>query len=168
MQNPFENAMTQLAKAATLIQLDATLYKALQEPKRVLDVTIPVQMDNGEIREFHGFRSQYNDALGPFKGGIRYHPGVTVDEVKALSFWMTMKCAVVGLPLGGGKGGIIVDPKTLSLGELERLSRGYIQKIYQYIGPTRDVPAPDVYTTPQIMGWMMDEYENWWVSMRLV
>ena len=152
--------MTQLAKAATLIQLDATLYKALQEPKRVLDVTIPVQMDNGEIREFHGFRSQYNDALGPFKGGIRYHPGVTVDEVKALSFWMTMKCAVVGLPLGGGKGGIIVDPKTLSLGELERLSRGYIQKIYQYIGPTRDVPAPDVYTTPQIMGWMMDEYEK--------
>ncbi len=160
MQNPFENAMTQLAKAATLIHLDETLYKALQEPKRVLDVTIPVQMDNGEIREFHGFRSQYNDALGPFKGGIRYHPGVTVDEVKALSFWMTMKCAVVGLPLGGGKGGIIVDPKTLSLGELERLSRGYIQKIYQYIGPTRDVPAPDVYTTPQIMGWMMDEYEK--------
>lgn len=152
--------MTQLAKAATLIQLDGTLHKALQEPKRVLDVTIPVQMDNGQTREFHGFRSQYNDALGPFKGGIRYHPGVTVDEVRALSFWMTMKCAVVGLPLGGGKGGIIVDPKTLSLGELERLSRGYIQKIYQYIGPTRDVPAPDVYTTPQIMGWMMDEYEK--------
>ncbi len=160
MQNPFENAMTQLSKAALLIKLDPTLHSALQEPKRVLQVTIPVQMDNGDTREFQGFRSQFNDALGPFKGGIRYHPGVTLDEVKALSFWMTMKCAVVGLPLGGGKGGIIVDPKTLSLGELERLSRGYIQQIYKYIGPTRDVPAPDVYTTPQIMGWMMDEYEK--------
>ena len=160
MQNPFENALKQLDKAATLINLDPHIHEALKAPKRVLDVTIFVKMDNGETKEFHGFRSQYNDALGPFKGGIRYHPGVTIDEVKALSFWMTMKCAVVGLPLGGGKGGIILDPKTLSLGELERLSRGYIQKIYQYIGPTRDVPAPDVYTTPQIMGWMMDEYEK--------
>ncbi len=159
-QNPFENAMTQLDKAAKITNLDPHIHSALKEPKRVIDVTIPVQMDNGETKEFHGFRSQFNDALGPFKGGIRYHPGVTLDEVKALSFWMTMKCAVVGLPLGGGKGGIIVDPKTLSVGELERLSRGYIQKIYTYIGPTRDVPAPDVYTTPQIMAWMMDEYEK--------
>lgn len=159
-QNPFENALKQLDKASKIIQLDPKIHEGLKSPKRVVDVSVPVKMDNGETKEFQAFRSQYNDALGPFKGGIRYHPGVNIDEVKALSFWMTMKCAVVGLPLGGGKGGIIVDPKTLSLGELERLSRGYIQAIYKYIGPTRDVPAPDVYTTPQIMGWMMDEYEK--------
>ncbi len=160
VQNPFENALKQLDKASKIIHLDLKMHEGLKTPKRVLEVSVPVTMDNGEIKEFVAFRSQYNDALGPFKGGIRYHPGVNLDEVKALSFWMTMKCAVVGLPLGGGKGGIIVDPKTLSQGELERLSRGYIQAIYQYIGPTRDVPAPDVYTTPQIMGWMMDEYEK--------
>jgi len=159
-QNPFVNALKQLANAAELINLDKKIHDALMEPKRVLSVTIPVQMDNGETKEFTGYRSQYNDALGPFKGGIRYHPGVNLDEVKALSFWMTMKCAVVGLPLGGGKGGVIVDPKILSETELEKLSRGYIQAIHQHIGPTKDVPAPDVYTTPQIMGWMMNEYEK--------
>ena len=117
-------------------------------------------MDNGSTKIFKGFRSQHNDALGPHKGGIRFHPDVSRDEVKALSFWMTMKCAVVGIPLGGGKGGVIVNPKELSVVELEKLSRGYIRAIYKYIGPTQDIPAPDVYTTPQIMAWMMDEYEK--------
>ena len=126
-QNPFQNALKQLENAAKIVQLDPKIHEALKTPKRVVDVSVAVKMDNGETKEFQAYRSQYNDALGPFKGGIRYHPGVNLDEVKALSFWMTMKCAVVGLPLGGGKGGIIVDPKTLSLGELERLSRGYIQ-----------------------------------------
>jgi glutamate dehydrogenase len=117
-------------------------------------------MDDGRVEVFTGFRSQFNDARGPFKGGIRFHPGVTVQEVKALSMWMTWKAAVTGLPLGGGKGGVIVDPHRLSVGELERLSRGYIRAIYKLIGPEVDVPAPDVYTTPQIMGWMLDEYET--------
>ncbi len=160
MNNPFENAMTQLGKAAGIMKLSPHIHAVLQHPKRILTVAVPVKMDNGETRVFTAFRSQYNGALGPFKGGIRYHFNVNLDEVKALSFWMTMKCAVVGIPLGGGKGGIIVDPRKLSSGELERLSRGYIQQIYKYIGPTQDVPAPDVYTTPQIMGWMMDEYEK--------
>lgn len=160
MQNPFENAQTQLANAAKIINLDKNIHEILREPKRIMTVSLPVKMDTGDTKLFTAFRSQFNDALGPFKGGIRYHPGVNLDEVKALSLWMTMKCAVVGIPLGGGKGGIIVDPKTLSLGELERLSRAYIQAIYKYIGPTQDVPAPDVYTTPQIMAWMLDEYEK--------
>lgn len=159
-QNPFENALKQLQNAAQILKLDSSTHEELKSPKRVLMVSIPVKMDSGETKVFTGFRSQYNDALGPFKGGIRYHWNVSLDEVKALSFWMTMKCAVVGIPLGGGKGGIIVNPKELSEGELERLSRGYIQSLYKYIGPTQDVPAPDVYTTPQIMGWMLDEYEK--------
>ncbi len=160
MQNPFENAMKQLSTAADIMQLDSNIHTLLQHPKRVLTVAVPVKMDNGQTKVFTAFRSQFNDALGPFKGGIRYHWNVSLDEVKALSFWMTMKCAVVGIPLGGGKGGIIVNPKELSVGELERLSRGYIQALYKYLGPTQDVPAPDVYTTPQIMAWMMDEYEK--------
>lgn len=160
MQNPFENAMQQLSNAATTLNLDQNILAQLQQPQRVMTVSIPVKMDSGETKVFTGFRSQYNDALGPFKGGIRYHSSVSLDEVKALSFWMTMKCAVVGIPLGGGKGGIIVNPKELSAGELERLSRAYIGQIYKYLGPTQDVPAPDVYTTPQIMSWMLDEYEK--------
>lgn len=152
--------MKQLETAAGIMNLDPNLHEILKAPKRVLTVAIPVKMDNGTTKVFTAFRSQFNDALGPFKGGIRYHWNVSLDEVKALSFWMTMKCAVVGIPLGGGKGGIIVNPKELSEGELERLSRGYIQQIYKYIGPTQDVPAPDVYTTPQIMAWMLDEYEK--------
>ncbi|MEK7643884.1 MAG: Glu/Leu/Phe/Val dehydrogenase [Patescibacteria group bacterium] len=160
MSTPFENAMTQLNKAAEVMRLDENIHEILRAPKRVLTVSIPVKMDNGVVRVFTGFRSQYNDALGPFKGGIRYHQNVTLDEVKALSFWMTMKCAVAGLPLGGGKGGIIFDPKQLSEGELERLSRGYIRQLYKYLGPTQDVPAPDVYTNGQIMSWMLDEYEK--------
>ncbi|MBP7992161.1 MAG: Glu/Leu/Phe/Val dehydrogenase [Candidatus Magasanikbacteria bacterium] len=160
MNNPFENALTQLEKAAAVMKLDSAHKAQLSAPKRLLTVSIPVKMDSGEIKVFTGYRSQYNDALGPFKGGIRYHWNVTEDEVKALSFWMTMKCAVAGLPLGGGKGGIIVNPKELSEGELERLSRGYIRALYKYVGPTQDVPAPDVYTNGQIMSWMLDEYEK--------
>jgi len=160
MSNPFENAMKQLDKAAGIMSLNKDIHELLKHPKRVLTVSIPVRMDDGSLKVFIGFRSQHNDARGPHKGGIRYHPDVTLDEVKALSFWMTMKCSVIGIPLGGGKGGIIVNPKELSEGELERLSRGYIQKIHKYIGLTQDVPAPDVYTTPQIMGWMMDEFEK--------
>lgn len=151
--------LAQLDKAAKVMALDADIYAELMEPMRILEVSIPVRMDDGSTKVFKGFRSQFNDALGPFKGGIRYHWNVTRDEVKALSAWMTWKCAIVGLPLGGGKGGIIVNPMELSEGELERLSRGYIRRIYKYIGPRQDVPAPDVYTTPQIMAWMMDEYE---------
>ena len=160
MPTAFHNALIQLHKAANIIHLDNSTLAVLEAPKRILTVTIPVRMDNGQIRTFTGYRSQYNNARGPFKGGIRYHWNVTEDEVKALSFWMTMKCATVGIPLGGGKGGIIVNPKELSKRELELLSRGYIQAISHYIGPDQDIPAPDVYTTPEIMGWMLDEYEK--------
>ncbi len=158
--NPFENAQEQLRKAAKIIALEDDILEQLLEPMRILEVSIPVRMDNGKMKVFRAFRSQHNDAIGPTKGGIRYHWNVSRDEVKALSIWMTMKCSTVGIPLGGAKGGIICNPKELSLGELERLSRGYIRMIYKYIGPTQDVPAPDVYTTPQIMAWMLDEYEQ--------
>ncbi|MEK7624720.1 MAG: Glu/Leu/Phe/Val dehydrogenase [Patescibacteria group bacterium] len=160
MPTAFENAMEQLHKAGKLLKLNPNILCQLESPQRLLKVSIPVKMDNGKVRVFTGFRSQYNDARGPFKGGIRYHPDVNEDEVKALSFWMAIKCATVGIPLGGGKGGIIVNPKELSTGELERLSRGYIDQIYKYLGATQDVPAPDVYTTPQIMSWMLDEFEK--------
>ena len=159
-QNPFENALQQLDKAAKIMKLDPNIHAILRRPKRLLTISIPVTMDDGRVEVFTGYRSQYNDALGPFKGGIRYHPDVTEDEVKALSFWMAMKCAVVNLPLGGGKGGVIVNPKLLSMGELERLSRGYVRGWYKYLGSKVDVPAPDVYTNAQIMGWMRNEYET--------
>ena len=158
--SPFANALEQLQKAADIMKLDTNIHEQLKVPQRLLTVSIPVKMDSGETKVFTGYRSQYNNARGPFKGGIRYHWNVTEDEVKALSFWMTMKCAAVGIPLGGGKGGIIVNPKELSVGELEHLSRGYIRAIYKYLGPDQDVPAPDVYTTPAIMAWMLDEYEQ--------
>lgn len=160
MSNPFENAMAQLDKAARVMNLDKNIHEILKQPERVLTVAIPVKMDSGETKVFTGYRSQFNNALGPYKGGIRYHWNVTLDEVKALSFWMMVKCATVNIPMGGGKGGIIVNPKELSEGELERLSRGFIQKIWRNIGSDKDVPAPDVYTTPQIMAWMRDEYEK--------
>lgn len=163
--NPFESAMEQLQKARSVLRTSGQAIKKLdqkleilKQPQRILNVTLPVAMDNGKLKIFHGFRVQYNDARGPFKGGIRYHPQVSLDEVKALSFWMAMKCAVADLPLGGGKGGIIVDPKTLSAGELERLSRTYAAAIADCIGPDKDVPAPDVNTNGIIMGWMVDEY----------
>jgi glutamate dehydrogenase/leucine dehydrogenase len=164
MNNPFENAMTQLDEAKTLLlktsasETLAQKIEILHHPKRILNVTIPVVMDNGKLKIFQGYRVQFNDARGPYKGGIRFHPQVSLDEVKALSFWMAIKCAVADLPLGGGKGGIVVDPKTLSVGELERLSRGYARAIADCVGPTQDVPAPDVNTNGVIMGWMLDEY----------
>ncbi|OGH87564.1 MAG: glutamate dehydrogenase [Candidatus Magasanikbacteria bacterium RIFOXYC2_FULL_42_28] len=159
-QSAFDNAMSQLDKAAKVMNLDKNIHEILKSPDRVLIVSVPVKMDNGEVKVFTGYRSQYNNAMGPYKGGIRYHPNVSLDEVKALSFWMMIKCATVNIPMGGGKGGIIVYPKDLSHGELERMSRGYIQKIYREIGSDKDVPAPDMYTTPQIMGWMRDEFEK--------
>lgn len=157
--NPFKSGLQQLEKAAKLMDLSPMVRERLQRPKREIHVSIPVRMDNGSVKVFEGYRVQYDDSRGPFKGGIRFHPDADIDEVKALSFWMTFKCAVVGIPLGGGKGGVTVDPKKLSLGELERLARGFVRALYNDIGPNKDVPAPDVYTTPQIMAWMMDEYE---------
>ncbi|MDQ0874656.1 glutamate dehydrogenase [Paenibacillus sp. V4I3] len=137
-----------------------SLYELLKEPLRLLTVRIPVKMDDGSVKVFTGYRAQHNDAVGPTKGGIRFHPGVTEDEVKALSMWMTIKCGIADLPYGGGKGGIQCDPRTLSFGELERLSRGYVRAISQLVGPTKDIPAPDVFTNSQIMAWMMDEYSR--------
>lgn len=156
--NPFKMAQAQLDAAAELMNLDKDIHAILREPMREFHVSIPVRMDNGEIKVFKGFRVQYNDARGATKGGLRFHPGETIDTVRALAAWMTWKCAVVNIPLGGGKGGVICDPKEMSMGELERLSRGYIQAVGRYIGPEIDVPAPDVYTTPQIMAWMADEF----------
>jgi glutamate dehydrogenase/leucine dehydrogenase len=158
--NPFAGMLAQLAEVQKLIKIDENIFAQLQQPQKFLEVAIPVKMDNGQVKIFTGFRSQYNNARGPYKGGIRFHPGVNIDEVKALSGWMTWKCAVVGIPLGGGKGGVIVDTKRLSESEIEKLSRGYIQAVHKLIGPTVDVPAPDVYTDPKIMGYMMDEYEK--------
>ncbi|MGC8646110.1 MAG: Glu/Leu/Phe/Val family dehydrogenase [Thermoplasmata archaeon] len=158
--NPFKIAQEQLDRAAKMMNLDPQVHQFLREPMRILEVSIPVKMDDGTTKVFKGFRVQYNDARGPTKGGIRYHPQETLDTVKALAAWMTWKTAVVDLPYGGAKGGIICDPKNMSKGELERLSRGYIRAIGRFIGPERDVPAPDVYTTPEIMAWMMDEYSK--------
>lgn len=158
--NPFENVMKQLEEVKKIIKLEDDVHTCFMHPQRFLEVSIPVKMDNGKVRVFKGFRSQYNDARGPFKGGIRFHQDVNPDEVKALSAWMTWKTAVVNIPLGGGKGGVIVNPKELSDRELEHLSRGYIRAIYKLLGPRVDIPAPDVYTDPRIMGWMMDEYEK--------
>lgn len=159
-ENPFEIAQKQLDKCASVLKLDKGVHAALRVPMRELHVSLPIRMDDGSIKIFSGFRVQYNDAKGPTKGGIRFHPEETIDTVRALAAWMTWKCSLLDLPLGGGKGGIICDPKKMSEKELERLSRAYIDAIYQLIGPENDVPAPDVYTTPQIMAWMMDEYSK--------
>ncbi|MEM4835019.1 MAG: Glu/Leu/Phe/Val dehydrogenase, partial [Ferroplasma sp.] len=158
--DPFDIALEQLNKAAKVMKLDKASIELLSSPKEILQVSIPVKMDNGETQVFTGFRVHYNNARGPMKGGIRYYIKENLSEVKALSAWMTWKTALLGLPFGGAKGGIICDPKKMSKRELERLSRGYIDAIANFIGPEIDVPAPDVYTTPQIMGWMMDEYEK--------
>lgn len=158
---PFQIAQQQLALAAKhLPELDSNILEKLKYPNKVTEVFIPVQMDDGSTKVFQGFRSQHNNALGPYKGGIRFHQDVSREEVIALSMWMTWKSGLLNLPLGGGKGGIIVNPKILSENELEKLSRGYVQKIYNIIGPKKDIPAPDVNTTPEIMTWMRDEYEN--------
>jgi glutamate dehydrogenase (NAD(P)+) len=154
----FSVARQQFNHAADIINLDPVVRDLLYWPMRELQVTIPVKMDNGMTRIFHGYRVQYNDARGPNKGGIRFHPEETLDSVRALAAWMTWKTAVLDLPLGGAKGGIVCDPKVMSPGELERLSRGYIRQTATLLGPEKDIPAPDVYTTPQVMAWMMDEY----------
>lgn len=152
-QRIIHNALDQMG-------FEQEVYELLKEPIRVLTVRIPVQMDNGSMQVFTGYRAQHNDAVGPTKGGIRFHPDVTEEEVKALSMWMSIKCGITGLPYGGGKGGIICDPRALSFRELERLSRGYVRAISQLVGPNKDIPAPDVFTNSQIMAWMMDEYSR--------
>jgi glutamate dehydrogenase (NAD(P)+) len=156
--NPFEIAQRQLDEAAAVMKLDPAIHELLRWPLRELHVSLPVKMDDGTAKIFHGFRIQYNDARGPTKGGIRYHIAETADTVRALAAWMTWKTAVLDLPLGGAKGGVICNPKTMSPGELERLSRAYIRQVGRFLGPEKDVPAPDVYTTPQIMAWMADEF----------
>ena len=156
--NPFEIAQRQLDEAAEVLKLDPAIHELLRWPIRELHVTLPVKMDDGTTKIFHGFRVQYNDARGPTKGGIRFHPSETIDTVRALAAWMTWKCSVVDIPLGGAKGGVICNPKAMSQGELERLSRAYIRQVWRIIGLEKDVPAPDVYTNPQIMAWMADEF----------
>ena len=157
-QISYNTAQKQLQEAAAIIKLDSAAYELLRRPLRELHVTMPVKMDNGSTKIFQGFRVQHNDARGPNKGGIRFHPDETIDTVRALASWMTWKTSVMDLPLGGGKGGVICNPKTMSTGELERLSRAYIRQLGSFLGPQKDIPAPDVYTTPQIMAWIADEY----------
>ncbi len=156
--NPLVGAQHRVKVACDKLGMGPDVYEILKNPMRMLEVSIPVKMDDGTIRVFTGFRAQHNTAIGPSKGGVRFHPAVSRDEVAALSIWMTFKCAVTGIPYGGGKGGIIVDPKELSAGELERLCRGYVDAIYPILGEKKDVPAPDVNTNGQIMSWMIDEY----------
>lgn len=158
--NPFTMAQQQLDTAAEKLGLEPAIHELLRWPMKEIKVTLPIKMDDGSSKIFHGYRVQYNRARGPAKGGLRWHPDETIDTVRALAAWMTWKTSVVDLPLGGGKGGITCNPKELSETEKERLARAYIRAIWQNIGVTMDVPAPDVYTTPQIMTWMMDEYET--------
>ncbi|WP_188068035.1 Glu/Leu/Phe/Val family dehydrogenase [Brevibacillus brevis] len=158
--NLLHSTQTVIKEALDKLGYQESMFELLKEPLRVLTVRIPVRMDNGEVKVFTGYRAQHNDAVGPTKGGIRFHPEVTEDEVKALSIWMSLKAGIVDLPYGGGKGGIICDPREMSFRELERLSRGYVRAISQLVGPTKDIPAPDVFTNSQIMAWMMDEYSR--------
>src|SRR4028118_1484061 len=154
----FSDASKRLETALKYVSISDDAIEHLKYPKSSLSVSIPVRMDDGTLKVFQGYRVRYDDTRGPAKGGVRYHPGVSLDEVQSLAFWMTFKCAVLNLPFGGGKGGIIVDPKALSKLELERLSRGYVDAIADFIGPDVDILAPDVYTNAMIMGWMMDQY----------
>ncbi|WP_261391443.1 Glu/Leu/Phe/Val dehydrogenase [Cytobacillus firmus] len=158
--NLFTSTQVVIKEALNKLGYGDEMYELLKEPLRMLTVRIPIRMDDGSIKIYTGYRSQHNDAVGPTKGGVRFHPEVNEDEVKALSMWMSLKCGIVDLPYGGGKGGIICDPRSMSMGELERLSRGYVRAISQIVGPTKDIPAPDVYTNSQIMAWMMDEYSR--------
>jgi glutamate dehydrogenase len=158
--NAFESSQSQFDHVAELLRLDPQVCEILRWPMREIAIQIPVRMDDGNIRVFHGFRVQHNNARGPCKGGIRLHPAETIDTIRALATWMTWKAAILDLPLGGAKGGIIVDPAILSASEKERLMRGYVQGVYPFLGEDRDVPSPDVGTTPQMMGWMMDEYSR--------
>jgi glutamate dehydrogenase (NAD(P)+) len=160
VDNPFEIVQKQCDSCAMLLDLPDDVLEMIRNPMREIQVAIPVRMDNGTLRIFKGFRVQYNDVLGPTKGGIRFHPEETIDLIRALAAWMTWKCSLLELPLGGAKGGIICNPKEMSAGELERLSRGYVERVWNFIGPDKDIPAPDVYTNPQIMAWMMDEFSK--------
>jgi len=154
--NAFTMAQQQFDHVADLLSLDHQVREMLRWPMREYHLRIPIRMDDGDIRVFQGYRVQHNDARGPNKGGLRFHPAETIDTVRALAMWMTWKCAVADIPLGGGKGGIVLDPATLSMNEKERLCRTFIQELWRVIGPRQDVPAPDVGTTPQMMGWMME------------
>ena len=158
--NLFYSTQTVIQKALNKLGYTTEMYELLKDPIRLLTVRIPVRMDDGSVKIYTGYRSQHNDAVGPTKGGVRFHPEVNEEEVKALSIWMTLKCGITNLPYGGGKGGIICDPRKMSFRELERLSRGYVRAISQIVGPSKDIPAPDVYTNSQIMAWMMDEYSR--------
>lgn len=158
--NLFTSTQDVIQDALNKLGYDEAMFELLKEPIRMLSVRIPVKMDDGTTKVFTGYRAQHNDAVGPTKGGVRFHPMVSEEEVKALSMWMTLKCGIVDLPYGGGKGGVICDPRQMSMGELERLSRGYVRAIKQFVGPTKDIPAPDVFTNAQIMAWMMDEYSR--------
>jgi glutamate dehydrogenase len=158
--NAYDNALRQLETAAKLMNLNSETLAILSSPEKIIMASLPVRMDDGSLQIFQSYRVQYNSARGPYKGGIRFHPQVDVDEVKALSFWMAIKCAVVDIPMGGGKGGVVVDPKSLSQAEIEKLSRAWIQAFRDVVGPDKDIPAPDVYTNPQIMAWMADEYSK--------
>ncbi len=158
--NAFENAVKQLEDAARFCDSSKKLIEILKYPQKTVEVSIPLKMDNGSVRVFTGYRVQHNNARGPYKGGIRFHPDVNINEVKALALWMSMKCAVVNIPFGGAKGGIIVDPHKLTEHEIEHLTRGYVDQIFDFIGPTKDIPAPDVNTNAQIMAWVLDEYTH--------
>ena len=158
--NPFEIAQKQIKSACDKLNADPAVYEILKNPMRVLEVSFPVKLDDGTVKTFVGYRSQHNNAVGPFKGGLRFHPGVTRDEVKALSTWMTFKCSVAGIPYGGGKGGMAINPKDYSKAELERISKGFAKAISPIIGEKVDIPAPDVNTNGQIMSWMVDAYEE--------
>lgn len=160
IENSFEIVRKQCDICAALLELPDDIYELIRNPKREIKVSIPVRMDDGTLRVFDGFRVQYNDVLGPTKGGIRFHPDETIDTIRALAAWMTWKCSLLELPLGGAKGGVICNPKVMSAGELERLSRGYVDNIWTFIGPDKDIPAPDVYTNPQVMAWMMDQFSK--------
>ena len=158
--NPFEIARKQVKTACDRLNAEPAVYEILKNPMRALEVTFPVKLDNGTVQTFTGYRAQHNNAVGPYKGGVRFHPNVSFDEVKALSIWMTIKCCVAGVPYGGGKGGVIIDPKQYSEAELERIARAYSEAISPLIGEKIDIPAPDVNTNGKIMSWMVDEYES--------
>ncbi len=160
MTDVFTDALRRLDEVADLIEVDPEVLERLRHPKSVMEVAIPIRRDDGSLKVFDGYRVRYDDTRGPTKGGIRFHPDVDVSEVKALAFWMTIKCAVVGLPFGGGKGGVVCNPKELSRLELERVSRGFVQALHDVLGPETDIPAPDVYTNAMVMGWMTDEYSR--------
>src|SRR5205823_2901739 len=160
IESPWQIALRQLDDAAKQLELDPGVHEVLRNPRRALQVSVPTRMDDGSIRVFQGYRVHHNTSRGPSKGGIRYHPAVDLDEVKALAMWMTWKCAVVNIPYGGAKGGVVVDPAALSMGELQRMTRRYASELVPLIGPERDIPAPDLGTNEQVMAWIMDTYST--------